>query len=92
LVLNIPGKTVAQQDATTQGTVLPGYATPCYRALNAFTGPGLPYFRRLLNLDLGETQAVAEAGLGSRQLGQVLDGDNHILRGYRLRKGHGQVR
>lgn len=79
-VLNIPGMGIAQQDAITQVTALLLGEPPCYRT------PGYANeLRGLLNLDLGETEAVTEAGLGRCQLGKVLDGDDHVLGRHGLR-------
>lgn len=48
--------------------------------------------RRLLDLDLRKAQAVAVARLGGSQLGQGLDGDNHVLGRYRGTERHGELR
>ena len=47
---------------------------------------------RLLDLDLGKPQAVPVTGLWCGELGQGLDGHDHVLRGDGFSQRHGEVR
>lgn len=48
--------------------------------------------RRLLDFDLRKAQTEAVTRLGRGQLGQGLDGDDHILGGHRGTERHGELR